>query len=49
MKLTERRFFNEINSKPQLEPRAGAVYDHTARDEHQRVGIRGAAVAGEHE
>jgi hypothetical protein len=25
------------------------VYDHTARDEHQRVGIRGAAVAGEHE
>jgi hypothetical protein len=26
VKLTERRFFNEFNSKPQLAPRAGAGY-----------------------
>ncbi len=37
MKLTDGRFFNEFNSKPQLAPRAGAGYDHTACDEHQRA------------
>ena len=48
-KLTERRFFNEIDSKPQLAPRAGAEYDQTVCDEQQRVCIRGDAVAGKHE
>jgi hypothetical protein len=49
VKLTERRFVNEINSKSQPGPRTGARYDHTARDEQQRVEIRGDAVAREHE
>ncbi|MGD0156320.1 MAG: hypothetical protein ABSB50_09485 [Terracidiphilus sp.] len=49
MNLTDRRFFNEITSKPQPVLPAGAKRDQTAPGEHQRERIRGDAVAGEHE